>query len=638
MTKKFWLILLAGMAWGTTQSQEYLKPLSANLNYHYPQTHTAQDYMGPMARAKAASVSLTLPFREDFFYAYKNQYPRRDLWADSLVYVNHGMGINPMSYGVATFDGLNRHGYPYTPSLVNLNVSLPADTLTSLPINLSSDSQGPLLPNSRLGLSFFYQAGGHGDYPEAADSLVLDFYKPNQNAWVSSGWSVGGKNITPLNDTLFKRAIVWINDTAFLRDGFRFRFRNFANTAADFDHWNLDYLILDRNQDTLQDSVFADITFVQHPRPFLKSYSAMPHKQYVKSEMAGSISLNVRSNESGSRNCTYNYYMTRDANNLALVENKFNSYNIGNYKPNGYLTVSRPIDSAFYNPGRNYDYPVKHTVVFSGGTAGANQIFKDNDTVVQYNQLRNFYGFDDGSAEKGYYVLGTAGKMAVKITLNQVDTIVGAQIYFEHVGNLTTTQQFKLNVWAAGSSGPGALLFSDTARVVYPKKAHRAIPEYTFTTPLAQRILIPGSYYVGIQQLVASGISVGYDMNYDFSSALYFDSGSGWQPSQFKGSVMIHPVFGSFNGTPIGVKETVEQNVRVLVFPNPANTEVNISSHGLQAASVTLFSLTGQLVLKQELSTGNGVLPLENLPEGIYVLQVSENGQVKHRQKLVVGR
>jgi hypothetical protein len=78
-------------------------PLNANL--HLPVITNKN-----IQAAKTTSIVLmdTLPFFDDFSYAYNSPYPTVKHWKDSNVYVNVGFATAPKSLGVATFDGLNK--------------------------------------------------------------------------------------------------------------------------------------------------------------------------------------------------------------------------------------------------------------------------------------------------------------------------------------------------------------------------------------------------------------------------------------------------------------------------------------------------------------------------------------------------
>ena len=52
---------------------------------------------------------ITLPFFDDF--SYNSPVANIDLWQQSSVFVNRTYPINPVTIGVATFDGLDEYGF-----------------------------------------------------------------------------------------------------------------------------------------------------------------------------------------------------------------------------------------------------------------------------------------------------------------------------------------------------------------------------------------------------------------------------------------------------------------------------------------------------------------------------------------------
>jgi hypothetical protein len=104
--------------------------------------------------------SISLPFVEDF--SYSGNHADYDKWLGFSVQINGNLPLKPPTIGVATFDGLNWKGNPYSNSTTSGN----ADTLTSKPFRLA------YAPSDSLYLSFFYQPGGRGNFPEFIDSLI----------------------------------------------------------------------------------------------------------------------------------------------------------------------------------------------------------------------------------------------------------------------------------------------------------------------------------------------------------------------------------------------------------------------------------------------------------------------------------
>jgi len=609
-------------------AQEGVKALSSNINYLYGDLKR-----NPLNQNSNTNqnkfTSLSLPFKDDFFYSSTQSYPSQSLWSDSSTYVNSGFAIAPLSIGVVTFDGLNKKGYPYTPNLVNMQSSLPADTLTSKSINLN------FLPADSIALTFYFQARGRGDAPELTDSLLLDYYKPKQNVWTKV-WYQKGNSSPNTNDTVFKRGFVRVTDTAYLHDGFKFRFRNKATTAGNFDHWNLDYVYLDKYRNFLADTNYYDFAFGYIPTPFLKEYSAMPWKQYDTSDMVSKNSVFIRNNGILNGNLTYtnNFYDNTATKIYGYYGGAFP--NLGIFKYAGWLNSAN-----LSNPSYTYnlpaltgfsDFTIQH-ILYTSST----DFIQGNDTIIQHQNFGNFYSFDDGSAEGGYYVSGVGAKMAAKYTTRVLDTLKSVKIYFDPVGSLSLAQtyNFRINVWQAGQSGPNNIvLYRDSIKnpAYFSDGNLNKFSEYTLTTPL---ILSPGTYYIGIQQQVASGIVVGFDKNINHSSSLYYDSGNGWTQSSIYGSIMIHPVFGMSD--PVGIKENkYAKNKLFSVYPNPSSENIFIHSKLIETSNYLILNSTGQKIKEGILDNEDEIINTSNLTNGLYFLVIKNNNKLVHQQKLII--
>ena len=72
----------------------------------------------------------------------------------------------------------------------------------------------------------------------------------------------------------------------------------------------------------------------------------------------------------------------------------------------------------------------------------------------------------------------------------------------------------------------------------------------------------------------------------------------------------------------------------VVVFPNPVHAGVNWKVEWGGACEVFLYTLQGQLLLREVSPTGSGFLELGGIPQGSYLLkveQVSRRGSSWHR-------
>jgi hypothetical protein len=590
--------------------------------------------------ARAASHSLQIPFKDDFSYSTRQHYPSTRFWSDSMAFINSGFGINPPSIGVATFDGLNKHGYPYVPLMLNLNINGPADTLTSLPIDLYivAATSKTLQPSDSVGLTFQYQARGFGETPEAIDSLVVDLYKPRQDLWESRVWHSRGNSSGNIQDTVFKTAFIRISDTAYFHDGFRFRFRNKATAAGNFDHWNVDYVYLNTGLYN-NNPVYDDITFAYVPSSYLKEYVAMPHQQYTSNDMVDRLNIRIRNNSSQIITMSYKHVVLNAASNQTLHTYSGGVVNLSPYSQSGYSKNSAhalPDIKSQYVLGDmldSTDLIVKH-FVYRDNTGQSSDFF-DNDTILQHLRFRNYYAFDDGSAESGYYVNGSGSRLAVKIKLNNPDSLRAVRIYFDPAGTVPSAQNtgFDIKVWAESGNGPGTELYTESQRFVsYIKTGFKGIPEYSLNSRV---YLTPGTYYIGFRQNVATGITIGFDRNNNFSRSMYFDSGNGWKQSSISGSFMMRPVFGAYVPPPVGVSEHNSITTSWKVYPNPADDELHFMSEDHRSCAYFITNGLGQVVLSGNSADGQALITTSGLERGLYILNIRSEGTAS-RHKFVV--
>jgi len=82
-----------------------------------------------------------------------------------------------------------------------------------------------------------------------------------------------------------------------------------------------------------------------------------------------------------------------------------------------------------------------------------------------------------------------------------------------------------------------------------------------------------------------------------------------------------------------GMIYNVLSNNNLILFPNPAHQELNISIEGKNIDEVTIYTLTGQKVLQER--PVNGTIDISTLQPGMYIVEVTiENTRI--RQKLLV--
>ncbi|MBL7985457.1 MAG: hypothetical protein JNM91_10685, partial [Flavobacteriales bacterium] len=256
------------------------------------------------------------------------------LWEDDDAYINGTYPVEPPSIGVASFDGMDRTGYPYSPE--NPNQQGIADHLTSVPIDLLG------IASDSVYLSFFYQPRGlSGDVDvDPTDSLRLEFYSPSQDRWYLE-WSTP----YPTGDQPFRQVMVPIVFQQFLQNGFRMRFSNRGTLGGAVDHWHIDYVRLGK-QRSLADTLLQDVTFVYPANSLIAPYTSVPYDRFTASPgsyMAGNVDLVQRNLFNVSALITWGYEVSTDCGSSASFVGP--GSNIGS-NAGTIFTAANPINSA----------------------------------------------------------------------------------------------------------------------------------------------------------------------------------------------------------------------------------------------------------------------------------------------------
>jgi hypothetical protein len=596
-------------------AQEYVIPLAGNDVLH--------NHDRPAVKKSAGDIMLELPFQDDF--SYRSHYPSIELWAEDDAYINNGYAVDPPSIGVATLDALDYNGSVYPFATISPE-TFEADFLTSYPINLNYPASDSIY------LSFFYQPQGTGLEPNPHDSLCLDFYNPTTKEWKNI-WRVPG-------DTLkdFEQVMVPIADTSYLKEGFRFGFRNLASLPrnddyidkrGNVDHWNIDYVRLSRNR-SYTDTVIRDVAFTRPVPSMLKNYESIPWDHFgvgYNTIYLPYITLNYYNNDSATR------IVTRRAEIYNEVWDE--RFDPGNTSAQDILPgsfVSHNINSVYpfkFNRGDTASYRIKAWIQTDDFDN------KSNDTVYRTQRFRDYFAYDDGTAERAYGLRGQGtnnGLIAVKFSSFIADELGGVDIYFTQLlDSLNLDYYYKFMVWDDDEGKPGTLLYSDQVdhTVVYSDQINRYARFF-----FAEKVPVSGTFYVGLLQYNMFLLNIGLDINKPAGGNLFYNIGNGWVPSEAPGSLMIRP----FVDRPysVSVQDQVK-GVPVRIWPNPATELVRIDVSDRTASTdqvtVTVRDITGRIVGSYR---GTTEIPVSNLPAGIYLFTVGSNQQVFGTERIII--
>jgi Secretion system C-terminal sorting domain len=566
------------------------------------------------------SDTLNLPFFDDF--SKLTVYPDQSKWLDNYVFINNTYSNQQKTVGVATFDALDNTGRLYETAST---YQFMADQLTSKPINLSYS------PSDNVYLSFFYEPGGLSDEPEPQDSLTLQFYAPSENIWYSV-WRAEGTPVQP-----FRAVIIPVDNPRFLQKGFQFRFINYASLSSftgdpamvgNCDIWNLDYVLLDKNRNSA-DTIPHDVAFTLPVRSVLKTYEAMPWRQFRQvylSEMGPWIQIHYQNNDKIVRNVTRNFEITDVYKNALAYSFSAGATNIDpgaaiDYKASLLYTFNSVFtDSALFR--------IKSYIITDVLDP------KPNDTIIYYQKFGNYFAFDDGTAESGYGINGLGSRnamVAFKFKSFVPDTLRAIQICFNDSYQNANLRTFDLMVWPDNNGIPGDAVYTQEEMMVQQGDGINGFYTYVLDDPLP----VNGDFYVGWRQRSETFLNAGFDMNTPNTGRQFYWLNGNWNQSQAKGCLMIRPMVGPpVAMTP--VQNVAVKNNTLKIWPNPAKELINIDPGDLlqntSSSTIRILDIRGNEVMN---TLFDEQINVSSLPDGIYFIVLNINGNLSKQNRFV---
>jgi hypothetical protein len=434
-------------------------------------------------------------------------------------------------------------------------------------------------------------------------------------------------------DTLFHQKLYLIEDPLYYYKGFQFRFISQGEMEGSYDIWNLDYILLDTSRN-IADLAHPDVTIQKAPISLLKKFTAMPFQQFffdgnntdLKDTLAVTfVSLRLPGTDQEEQ---FKLDSTRITNgNTHQVIDKIPYIN--NFSGNIEITPSETHDvlyrinpTTITKPGNQNNLKLVYSIGFPGlsNTLYRGVHYQTNDTITGYTWLKDYYAYDDSTAEWSAAINQSAGKMAVGFPLNQQDSLVAIDIYLPNIQQNYTGQPLDMIVWS--HIFPESELGRVSVALNYTGNNNQ-FKRYTFD----DYIIVKDTVYVGFQQNVDYEIPIGFDVNSSsFSKGLmWYSVNDRWAPLTDPGSLMIRPVFksggdvtGIFN--PKGPSAELDCDV----FPNPTTGLLNIQGD-IKAAVLT--DLSGKTIIEKNFTIHDiyKSIELQNLPAGFYLLRLSND-------------
>lgn len=574
------------------------------------------------SQARQASHTISLPIWEDFSTT-KTNYPDTSIWENSEdVFINSGLGTFPPSINVASFDGLKGDGSPHKNNETLIGKT---DSLMTHPIDLEGKAD--------VYLSFFYQQAGYGDVPEVSDSIRLEFLNEN-NEWVTV-WPRNGASLD--NSGEFVQVLLPVDQPEYLHSAFRFKFVAFGRQSGPFDVWNVDYIYLNEGRFPTN-TAYPDRTISTPMSSIFKNYTAIPRTHFNDALKPTDIYLYNVDFDDGNQAVVFdletqivNYLDSAILSDNNYAQNNVDTVSIGpgkqvnapipNIIPNHELTV--PADSSILTYKINM---ISDDELDRDSTEIVGKIdFTINDNIQSTFKLKDYYAYDDGTAEVGIG-LNSSGKSVALRYEKLGDTLQylhAFDIYFPFVKETPNGKSIDLKVWSKIDTVTNEVreLYKETISI----NAAQGLNKFT-RFELQNPVLIEDSiFYIGYRQNTSGDLSVGFDKNIDNGKQILYNLDGNWEVNtQLKGSMMFRPVFGAEPDEITGLPDIVNQSL--VIYPNPTSDKVYINAIIDQP---TIISIDGKAQkFETSYQSDKTMLNLQHLPKGIYLLRFVSKEQV----------
>lgn len=641
------LTLIATLLFSLTFGANSQEVRGLNYNPALIKANTKSKLKSTQSSAAISTVPLLQGnlFFDDFSTYHTEIFPNtKGNWIDPYATITRSYADSSISIGVVTLDCFDNEGKVYGPTgRVN-----PSDTLTSKKIVDVVDDN--------LYLSFFLQGGGKADPPEAQDSIKLEFLSGKTGNWIYVWDSNGYKSRN------FSQVIIPIHDSLYTDSTIQFRFINYTSLSANevqgkngalsnADNWHIDYVQIKSAANIQSIQNINDVTIYRTLAPILKNYTHIPydHLKYTTGKRIEDNTIWFRTyfpslgeNISVGRSHVYIDVVNNDTCEIV-------GKNDGIQSDAGPFSFVQETDKFFLSQGfKTEKYPdqqgegIYNFKAYLTVTSDqvANQ-YKWNDTVTTEDQFRDFYAYDDGSAEHGFGIAGAdayntafASRFEVYHLNNTPDTLTGVYLYFNHAAyDYNLDLEFEVGVWAVGEGNlPGDLIYSTGFTNLYTPDTNTSLNNPSNSTngfmliEFEEEVIAPNNFYIGLIQYTNEFLNVGYDVSFGTKSNIMYYSDNQWRSASDlqgipEGSLMIRPKFGHYNYTS---NKKIKQGIKELdLYPNPASTSVHFNLPNTQNSyHYKIYNILGKEIDSDNLSSTS--INIENLEAGLYIVQLRD--------------
>jgi hypothetical protein len=582
---------------------------------------------------------LTLPFWDDFSFTSahfspddpQTAVPNDSLWENSYdVWVKTGIDIDAPTINVANLDGLDSAGNAYSTDPQENGIR---DVLTSRPIDMGTQ-QVTMAERSSVFLSFFYQWKGNGEPPDKLDNFSVEFLAEDEESWITVA------TITPTNDfqsDIFYDTVIQVSGEEFFHENFRFRFRSYGRMSGPFDTWNIDYVYLDKGR-TADDNSFDDGALASPAGPLFGNYFGIPYPHFLRTAMVGNVGidvLNLRTNQTNPDPYTYrttgsftNFVDGTPVTTEVLLTSADRPVRPGNplLGPRERFTIETlpsdqpdPTDTIqFRRMADSVAVKLKFLLL-----SNDNGFYQSNDTVSASYFLKDYYAYDDGTAEYAVSVNDNDDQVVLGFEMagTEPDLLIGFDIYIPR-HNISGFQTADFIVMDAEGNAPRDVISSVTQSI-----RQTARDEFQRIT-LSRPVIVQDRFFIGWKGSFVSILFVGKDTDTDASANIWVNPSGGWIPNTtVTGTLMIRPVFGP-EGTIVGNEK--EEATAFDIYPNPSRGSFYVTGNPDQ---IEVIAPSGaQVPFRQEKHDDRVLVTLSSAHSGVMILIARKGGIVETRK------
>ncbi|MBC6425239.1 MAG: T9SS type A sorting domain-containing protein [Ekhidna sp.] len=575
----------------------------------------------------ARFIKNTLPFWDDFSITPNGTPDSVRIWGMDTtrqwnlknsrgVFVNSTLAINPPSYRVVTFDGLDANGQFYGEEQ-GLTDQLVSDTLE---LGLYNEAD-------ELYLSFYWQAGGNVERPDEGDSLILELYNLSEDEW-ETVWSMDGSQAD--TDFIFYQEAIRL-EQRFITDTAMFRFSSYGDQNGPFDAWHLDWIYLNGNR-AADDFFYQDVSVNSEISILFDPFRSVPLNQIDLAGLPASVeATSMNLNEEPDRIGLNLKYILKIIDletkkslfsGVELIEDLTTFFNSDPLVIDAVGTVTYENVSLSGIPSG--DSVVLQALISIDTT---NIKFLDNspvnlrvnDTIRTQYLLQDFYAYDDGTAE---YAVGTnilGGQVGVQYWVNQPDTLTHIDIHFPNIVPSSDGRAIILKIFNdLEDSGPliSQAITINTANDINQFERYQ----------LDRSLIVSDTFFITYEQNINEFIGIGFDRSNPEASGYIFEAlDDQWvRNKRLRGAIMIRPVFKSGLDLVLGSGKDEFDNYSI--YPNPADEFLKVSG---DYQKIEIRNLSGQLILAQEKQE---VHDLSTLDMGLYLVFIYNDLKVVTRK------